>query len=139
MTEEEFARYYEQYKGVIGRIARKLARGDEELLRDLKQEGLFALWRLNLAKARVNEDAWIRQAVKFRMVDFLRKLNPRVYESLQAHLDSGGQIVEDPEDGDLRIVHPPRHNSLLRDPTGEGVGDSPTRLLKLLEDPEPHE
>ncbi len=135
MTDEQFKVYYARYRGVIASIARKLARRDEELYQDLKQEGLFALFRLNLAKVRVNEDAWIRQAVKFRMVDFLRKMNPRMYESLQAHLENGSQIVEDPDEGELHLVRPPAH----RPPRAgsEYLHDAPSRFIKMLEDPAP--
>lgn len=113
MTEKEFEFYYALYYvklRVIQRIARKLALNDEELGQDLIQEGLMRLSRLNPEKANINTDAWIRQSIKFAMVDYLRKNNPQQYESLDIRLANGDQLEQDETTGDLRLISL-RHDS----------------------------
>lgn len=138
MTNDEFASYYDQYKGVIAAIARKHARHDEELYKDLKQEGLFALFKLDLSRVRVNEDALIRQAIKFRMIDYLRKLSPESYESLQDRLENGGQVVID-EEGEVTLIMPPSTRGPM--PVARRDSDeTESRVIKLYEDgPPPRE
>lgn len=96
MTNEEFERtYYPKYDSVIRAIARKLAKKNDTLMDDLYQEGIIALWRCNPKSARDNEDAFIRQAVKFRMIDYMRRERPALFDSLNLHLEYGGQVVLD--------------------------------------------
>lgn len=104
MTNEDFAEYYPRYGGVIRAIARKLAQRDDELVLDLEQEGAMALLFLNPKLATTNPDAWIRQAIKNRMIDYLRKLNPQKYESLDARLASGDQVHQSYTGGELFLV-----------------------------------
>ena len=111
MTKDEFEQtYYPKYRTTITAIARKLGLRDDALVQDLEQEGAFALLKLDLSKPRTNPDAFIRQAIKYRMVDFLRQYNPAAHESLDARLEAGQQL-EMGEDGEL----------LLRDPEGARV------------------
>jgi DNA-directed RNA polymerase specialized sigma24 family protein len=104
MTHDEFNEvYYPKYNSVIRAIARKLANTNDTLAEDLYQEGLLALWLCNPKGAQRNKDAYIRQAVKFRMIDYLRKEKLMSQESLDYHLESGRQIIRG-ADGATRIV-----------------------------------
>jgi DNA-directed RNA polymerase specialized sigma24 family protein len=104
MTNEEFeATYYPKYKSVIRAIARKLAMTNDALVEDLYQEGLVALWNCQPRLARDNPDAFIRQSVKFRMIDFLRKEKLSSTESLDARMEVGEEIVERAP-GELALV-----------------------------------
>lgn len=87
MTDEQFQPLYDKYKDVITAIAVKLVNGHSTLVDDLVQEGLIALANLDFSKITRNESSFVRQAVKFRMIDFLRKEAPSRYESLDAMLD----------------------------------------------------
>lgn len=105
MTNEEFESvYYPKYHAVIKAIARKLAHKNDALMEDLVSEGLIALWKLDPHKARDNPDAYIRQAVKFRMIDWVRKERPNMYESLTPYLDRGDQVVQDSDTQQARLV-----------------------------------
>lgn len=105
MTNEQFEKdYYPRYEGVINALARKLARRDSDLFEDLRAVGMMSLWELDPSKATTNEDAWIRQALFNKMTDVLRRDRPGVYESLQAHLGRGEQLVEDPSTGERRLI-----------------------------------
>jgi DNA-directed RNA polymerase specialized sigma24 family protein len=105
LTNEAFEQiYYPRYESVIRAIARKVGQRNEALIEDLYQEGLIALWDLDPAQAARNEDAYIRQAVKFRMIDYMRRERPALYESLTAHLERGEQVVRDEDTGHVRIV-----------------------------------
>jgi len=96
MTNEEFERIYlPKYDLVIRAIARKLAQTNDTLAEDLYQEGLIALWNCTPHRARDNPDAYIRQALKFRMIDYLRKERIYATESLEARLERGEQLVMD--------------------------------------------
>ena len=119
MNSREFNQLYPQYKSVITAIARKLARRDAELVHDLEQEGAIALWKMNPKKATSNRDAMIRQALKFRMIDALRRLNPRQYKSLDTLLAGGAQL-EANDEGDL-FLHFPKD----QDPLPGVDGDTP--------------
>lgn len=105
MDEREFMEYYEGrgYRRVIKAIARKLTWRFPDLEEDLEQEGAIALWRLDLSRATTNPDAWIRQAIKFRMVDFLRYNHPKRFVSLTAMLERGDQL-ETNEAGELHLI-----------------------------------
>jgi len=96
MTEQEFeAVYYPKYVRDIRHIAMKYSQKDPDLFEDLFQEGLLALYRCNLATVRTNESAFVRQAVKFRIVDFLRKAKLTHSDSLEMHLENGRQLAKD--------------------------------------------
>lgn len=90
--------YLPKYKASIQAMARKLARRDQELFKDLYQEGMIALWRLSPAKAKDNEDAWVRQALWNNMVSWLRREHRRDFDSLDSLIEHGAQIL-DSEDG----------------------------------------
>jgi DNA-directed RNA polymerase specialized sigma24 family protein len=96
MTTEEFETFYfPKYDLTIRAIARKLAHTNDTLAEDLYQEGLVALWNCVPERARDNRDAYIRQSVKFRMIDYLRRERIYILESLDARLENGQQIVAD--------------------------------------------
>lgn len=104
MTNEEFNEvYYPKYSSVIKAIARKLSNTNDALLEDLYQEGLVALWLCNPKEATRNKDAYIRQAVKFRMIDYLRREKLANQDSLDQHLEGGRQVARNP-DGTTRLV-----------------------------------
>lgn len=105
MRNKEFSQYYyPRYNTIITAIARKLGGTDDDLVDDLEQEGRIALLALDPSRATSNEDAWIRQALKNRMVDMLRKYNPRIYESLTRLLENGDQLERDEATGDVRLL-----------------------------------
>ena len=98
MTNQEFEEvYWPKYDATIRAIARKLAQTNDSLAEDLYQEGLIVLWECDPTKAKTNLDAFIRQAIKFRMIDYLRRERLKVTESLDGYIDSGMQIVEGPD------------------------------------------
>lgn len=98
MTNQEFEDvYWPKYDAAIRAIARKLAQTNDSLAEDLYQEGLIVLWECDPTKAKTNLDAFIRQAIKFRMIDYLRRERLKVTESLDGYIDSGMQIVEGPD------------------------------------------
>lgn len=104
MTNDEFTNvYFPRYEGVIRAIARKLAYRNDALMEDLYSEGTIALWKVNPKKAKDNPDAYIRQAIKFRMIDRIRKERPGQMESLDLLLDHGHQVVYD-EDAETPIL-----------------------------------
>lgn len=117
MTNQEFEDvYWPKYDAAIRAIARKLAQTNDSLAEDLYQEGLIVLWECDPTKAKTNLDAFIRQAIKFRMIDYLRRERLKVTESLDGYIDSGMQIVEGP-DGmaellDVAELHRKKHLSL---------------------------
>lgn len=107
MTNKQFEKYYQKYyieRKIIQRIARKFCLGNSELYKDLVQEGLIRLWELDPSKATSNPDSYIRQAIKFSMVDYLRHTEPEKYDSLDSRLLAGEQLEKDPLTGELRIL-----------------------------------
>lgn len=118
MNEKTFAKYYHTYyvdKRIIQRIARKLAKNNQALYAELVQIGLITLWKLDPKRATVNEDSWIRQALKNRMIDFLRqefKKYPKI-QSLDIMLESGDQLEQDPYTGLPRLVRNPGRAEFL--------------------------
>lgn len=104
MKNRAYGKYYAKYKTVITAIARKLGGSDDDLVDDLVQEGCIALLALDPEKATSNEDAWIRQALKYRMVDALRRYSPMSYESLTQRLENGDQLERDEDTGDVRLL-----------------------------------
>lgn len=133
MDRRKFAKYYEKYyvkDKTIQRIARKMSMGDEELYNDLVQEGLQRLWIIKPEKAKKNPDAYIRQCIKFAMVDFLRHNDPERYESLDSRLLAGEQIEYDAAIGELRLISHRCEVRLDREFTDHGNG----RLTETDED-----
>lgn len=123
MKRTDFDQYYERYRSVITAIARKLAGRDDDLVADLEQEGAIALWNLNPGIAVTNLDAMVRQAIKFRQIDYLRRQNPQQYESLDGLLEGGNQLESDPLGGS-RLVSAYRPSvSFARDPEDDGGGE----------------
>lgn len=105
MTNDEFEQvYYPKYHTVIRAIARKLAQTNDTLAEDLYQEGLIALWNCDPKKARDNPDAFIRQAVKFRMIDCLRREKLASTESLDARFERLEQLMMD-DSGALYLLN----------------------------------
>ena len=104
MTNEEFEEYLPKYDLTIKAIARKLAQTNDTLTEDLYQEGLIALWNCAPRRARNNPDAYIRQAIKFRMIDYLRRERIYSFESLEARLERGEQLVR--EGGEFDLIVP---------------------------------
>jgi DNA-directed RNA polymerase specialized sigma24 family protein len=104
MTNDEFEKvYFPKYDLTIRAISRKLGQTNDTLVEDLYQEGMIALWNCDPQRARDNPDAYIRQAIKFRMIDFLRRERVSEIESLDARLENGEQLTLDPA-GDLGLV-----------------------------------
>ena len=104
MDNAKFDKYIKQYLDVIEAIAMKLCNRDEDLFQDLRSVGMETLWRLEVEKAKDNEDAYIRRAVSNRMVQHLRRSRPKNYKSLQKMLDEGDQVVKDGITGGATIV-----------------------------------
>lgn len=105
MRTREFEKFYKRYRATITAIARKLVGSDDEMVQDLEQEGAMALMKLDPRRATTNADAWIRQAIKNRMIDYLRKNKPPHIrlESLDARLESGDQLEQYPS-GDFHLI-----------------------------------
>lgn len=93
MDDATFSRYLAKYTDVIAAMARKLARSDEDLFEDLRQDGCITLWGLDVGVRRENEDAWIRKAIFNRMQQYLRRDNPKSRESIEPLLSAGYDIV----------------------------------------------
>lgn len=106
MTNQEFEdHYYPKYHTVIRAIARKLAQTNDTLAEDLYQEGLIAMWKCDPKRSKDNEDAYIRQAVKFRMIDMLRREKLATTESLDARLEGVEQLMAD-DAGQMYLLSP---------------------------------
>ncbi|TFH49106.1 MAG: sigma-70 family RNA polymerase sigma factor, partial [Lysobacterales bacterium] len=126
MRRKQFDAYYAKYLPAIRAIARKLAHKDDALAEDLEQEGAWALLKLDPSRAKTNESAWVRRAVHNRMVDFLRRYNPKVYVSLDARFEAGDQLEQSEDTGELTLFSNghQRHNRDLDLPNlhrpGEG-------------------
>jgi DNA-directed RNA polymerase specialized sigma24 family protein len=130
MNSRDFNRYYAQYRCVITAMARKLVGSDHDLVEDLEQIGAIALWKLNPANAKTNVDAWIRQSIKYRQIDYLRKLNPQMYCSLDAAMERGDQLEQDPISGELILRYHPNNRVIIVDDVGfygPPDNDVPTR------------
>lgn len=104
MTNEEFNEYYPKYAGVIRAIARKIAQQNSAIYDELEQAGCIGLWRCDPSRATDNPDAYIRQAIKFRMIDTMRQLNPKRWRSLTQALDNGAQVIRDEDTGELILI-----------------------------------
>lgn len=116
MRHKEFAIYYAKYLPSIRAIARKLAHQDDALAEDLEQEGAMALLKLDPQRARTNESSFIRMALHNRMVDFLRRYNPKKYVSLDARFDAGDQLERSEDTGELLLFSNSSPLPRLHDP-----------------------
>lgn len=106
MTNSQFERvYYPKYKNVIEAIARKLAKSDEDVRDDLIQVCMIGLLGLDPAKAKTNEDAWMRNCLRNKAVDHMRFLNRRQFERLDVYLSHNHDVVEDPVTHEPMLVH----------------------------------
>lgn len=114
MRRREFNRLYPKYRSVIQAIARKYSKTDDELCADLEQEGALCMLRIDLRKAKSNPDAFLRMAIRNTIIDYLRRENPQVYESLDHRLTCGDQ-VERLANGDLFLISHRPVNPLLMD------------------------
>jgi RNA polymerase sigma factor (sigma-70 family) len=103
VTDAEYNALYATYQSAIKAIARKYGNTDEGLVEDLEQEGMICLWKLDISKATVNPDSYVRNALRNRMIDFLRRENPLRHDSLDQRL-SDGEDIERLPDGKLILT-----------------------------------
>lgn len=131
MTDDQFALLYPKYAASIRAIARKFGNADDALVQDLEQEGRICLWRLDISKAVANPDSYIRNAIRNKIIDFLRKENSGRYDSLDERMEFGEELERLPN-GDLHLSaqHTPlptdfwRDTDELSDPeTGDPAGE----------------
>jgi hypothetical protein len=110
MEDEEYNILLAEYALSIRKIARKLGGSDDDLVEDLQQVGRITLWNLDLTRIESNRDSYIRQALKFRMIDFIRQTKVGKEESLDGRMLSGAgdQVTKDPQTGKIILV--PRVN-----------------------------
>jgi RNA polymerase sigma factor (sigma-70 family) len=106
MTDADFERLYPKYSAVIQAIARKYGHTDDAMVEDLEQEGRICLWKLDLSKATSNPDSYIRNALRNRMIDLLRRESPAKHDSLDERLAFGGELERLPN-GDLFLSSQP--------------------------------
>lgn len=107
MTNEQFEQvYYPRYRNVIEAIARRYARDEHDLHDDLVSAGTIGLLGLEPSRARPgHEDAYLRNGIRNKIIDFLRWLNRRDFDRLDAYLHRGHDVVQDPVTGDPMFVH----------------------------------
>lgn len=104
MTKEEFETvYYPKYQAMIVAIARRLAKTDHDLFGDLCQEGALALWRCNPERALRSKDTYVNQAIKYRMIDYLRRHSKGDTISIDTLESMGMQVVAG--SSGPRVVH----------------------------------
>ena len=111
MTNEQFDSYYKIYRSDLQAIARRFARTDEDLFDDLFQEARLALLAFDPAKVHSNEKACVLQAVRNRIIDWLRSEKRDRTESLNALIANGDQISTDDEGKPRLVKHPRRYKS----------------------------
>ena len=115
MKHKQYTRLATVFESSMRGIAHKLAGRDATLVEDLVQVGHLALLSLDLRKAKRNTDAYIRQSMKFRMIDHLRKMRPRDYWPLDAFLEDGHDLVYDDDTGEVcmtRVTGDRRHGGI---------------------------
>lgn len=101
-----FERYYRKYRWYIRSQANTLSRDDHMLAEDLEQEGMTALWQLDLRTVRKNEDAFIRQLVKYKMIDAVRRFRAKRYQVfVRDALSVGVRTTRTDYEGDV-VEHP---------------------------------
>lgn len=104
MSDAAYNELLARYRDVIEGIARKFAGPELDLFDDLVSVGMIALWELDTSKATRNVDAFIRNAIRNRLVDHLRWLDPERFDRLDEHLAGGAQVITDPETGEPRLT-----------------------------------
>jgi DNA-directed RNA polymerase specialized sigma24 family protein len=128
MTNEQFEKvYFPKYRDVIHAIARKYARDDLDLFDDLVSAATIGLLALDPAKASSNEDAFIRNILRNKTIDFLRWQNRRDFERLDTYLLNGHDVVHDPITNEPMFVH--GDNKLAPQTGGDDVADQPGKKL----------
>lgn len=118
MTNKQFSHYYPLYLDSIEAIARKFAKRDEDLFDDLCQEGRLALLGFVPEAVHSNEKACVCQAIRNRLIDYMRRDRAELRTSLTTMLDAGDQLVV--ENGDPRIVSRYPHKNCFRNLYGSG-------------------
>lgn len=103
MAQHDFEALYARYARAIRGIARKYGGSDDDLVRDLEQEGALILLQLETSRVQSNESAFVRNALRNRMIDYLRKQHLGSFESLDARLETGDQLERDEESGELTL------------------------------------
>lgn len=106
MTNAQFERYYPKYTNAIQAIARKFAGADADLFDDLVQQGMIGLFEADLRRPFKNEDAFLRNVIRNRIVDHIRWLDPERYDRLDKHLAQGAQVVKDDATQEVVLVRP---------------------------------
>lgn len=94
---------WQDYEKAVRGIARKYAKNNEELFLDLVNTGWVTVLRLDTTKAHTNLRTYVLQAVKFRMIDYLRITKPLKAYRLEAFVSSGAQWCQD-KTGDIRYI-----------------------------------
>lgn len=103
MTNKQFAHYHPLYDNDVRAIARKFAKRDNDLFDDLYQIGLLALLDFRPESVRTNERACVRQAIRNRLIDYVRVERLASHTSLTAMLEAGDQLTAD-ESGGAKLV-----------------------------------
>ena len=105
MTNHQFALYYKRYAAVIQAIARRYATTDQDLFDDLVQVGTIGLYEADLRRPYKNEDAFLRQIIRNKVIDHLRWIDQKRFERLDQRLVQGDQVVKDLDTGEVTFVH----------------------------------
>lgn len=128
LSDADFQKYYRLYEDDIRGVARTLARTNDDLCDDLYNIGLVTLWRIDVTTITRNERAFIRQAVRNRMTDFLRADRSKRYVSLDELLEGGDQVTYTPE-GSMHLL--PGNRPLTDSEVGEDTDDYGTTVCHL--------
>jgi RNA polymerase sigma factor (sigma-70 family) len=110
MTKREFEKYYKRYSSIITAIARKYAGADADLFDDLVSAGTIGLWEIDLRRPFKNEDAFIRQIIRNKVIDHLRWLAPDRFKRLDRFVAQGDQIIKDEITGEVTLVRHDRRS-----------------------------
>jgi RNA polymerase sigma factor (sigma-70 family) len=118
MTNKQFTTYIKKYENVIQAIARKFAASDQDLFDDLVQVATIGLYEADLRRPYKNEDAFLRQVIRNKVIDHLRWLDNKRFERLDQRLSSGDQVVKDDITGEVTFVHfsPRKDNKITERP-----------------------
>jgi RNA polymerase sigma factor (sigma-70 family) len=118
MTNKQFNLYYKRYESVIQAIARKYAASDQDLFDDLMQVATIGLYEADLRRPYKNEDAFLRQVIRNKVIDHLRWLDHKRFDRLDQRLAQGDQVIRDQETGEVTFVHfsPRKDNKITERP-----------------------
>lgn len=122
MTKKQFEKYYQRYGGIITAIARKYAGADADLFDDLVSAGTVGLWEVDLRRPFKNEDAFIRQIIRNKVIDHLRWLAPGRFKRLDRFVAQGDQVIKDEVTGEIMLVRHDRHNETQNIDKNRGPG-----------------